>query len=75
MLHGLNKTTASSAKLTSSERELICGYAGEPRQGDWKRVMVEKRNSNKGDSKQDKIDGNSNDEDGFDHGRLKYERS
>jgi len=70
----LNKTTDSSTKLKSSERELICGYGCKPGQGDWKRVMVEKRNSNKGQSKQDKIDGNSKDQDGFDHGRLKYER-
>jgi len=75
MLHVLNNTTHSSAKLKSSERELIRGYGRKPGQGDWKCVMMEKRNSNKGQSKQDKIEGNSQDQDGFDHGRLNYDRS
>src|SRR5262249_16093018 len=74
MLHVLNKTTDSIAKLKSSERELICGYGCKPRRGDWKRVMMEECNSKKGQSEHDKIDGNSKDENGFDNGRLKYER-
>ena len=69
MLHMLRKASESGAGLKSSKGDFVCGYRRKTREGDWKRVMMKERNAKQGQSKQNEVDGNSQQKYGFDHGR------